>query len=346
MRRYSSEGSLLDLDLLPWRKAALSKDQKYLKDVESGTCTSNPDLDELDSRASSLPPIVQEPCRSPNRGGKGELAKELSFSVENLTELGKLEQQHLGVVGLGEGYRAYSDSQLAPVAPGSRESMGGGDQPPPSPSYSSSGNPLSIKAQGHHGHHAKAKLSAAKLHLKSLFGQSPHSSHSNLFNSEHKESAKERRSRVPFLRQWSQVGHSKGRFTRGELGKWAESLNALLESRAGVSVFEAFLRSEFSEENLQFYLACEQYRHSSNNFSLQRRAKDICATYVQPGASREVNLDSKTRELTMQLLQAPSHTSLSHAQKRIYTLLDTDCYPRFLQSNIYLSLLAGADHSP
>lgn len=57
----------------------------------------------------------------------------------------------------------------------------------------------------------------------------------------------------------------------------------------------------------------------------------------------QVNLDSKTRDLTIQLLQAPSHTSLSYAQKRIYSLLDTDCYPRFLQSNIYLSLLQQTD---
>lgn len=63
----------------------------------------------------------------------------------------------------------------------------------------------------------------------------------------------------------------------------------LLLFSAGVSVFGAFLRSEFSEENLQFYLACEQYRHSSNNFSLHRRAKDISATYIQPGAPREVH---------------------------------------------------------
>ncbi|CDQ95397.1 unnamed protein product, partial [Oncorhynchus mykiss] len=59
--------------------------------------------------------------------------------------------------------------------------------------------------------------------------------------------------------------------------------------------------------------------------------------------SSQVNLDSKTRDLTTQLLQAPSHTSLSHAQKRIYSLLDTDCYPRFLQSTIYLTLLGQAD---
>lgn len=64
----------------------------------------------------------------------------------------------------------------------------------------------------------------------------------------------------------------------------------LFLSSGGVSVFGSFLRSEFSEENLQFYLACEQYKHSSNNFSLQRRAKDICATYIQPGSPREVQL--------------------------------------------------------
>ncbi|XP_071775263.1 uncharacterized protein LOC139927141 [Centroberyx gerrardi] len=338
MRRFSSEGSLLDLDFLPWRRVVL-KDPGYERERESGTYTPHPEEDERDGRSATLPTVLRDAGVSPGKAGKGELTKEHSMSVENLTELGKLEKNQLGVGIMGEGYRAYSDGQLAPAAKGSTESVERDDQHPPSPSSPSS--PFSFKPQ--HRQHAKAKLSAAKLHLKSLFGQSPHSSNSNLFNAEQKDSAKERRSRLLFMRQWSQVGHSKGKFSREELEKWAESLNALLASRTGISVFGAFLRSEFSEENLQFYLACEQYRHSSNNFSLQRRAKDICATYIQPGAPREVNLDSKTRELTIQLLQAPSHTSLSHAQKRIYSLLDTDCYPRFLQSNIYLSLLREAD---
>jgi len=56
-----------------------------------------------------------------------------------------------------------------------------------------------------------------------------------------------------------------------------------------------------------------------------------------------VNLDSKTRALTLQLLQAPGHTSLAPAQRRIFSLLDMDCYPRFLQSDVYLSLLRDAD---
>ncbi|XP_062291618.1 regulator of G-protein signaling 8 [Scomber scombrus] len=336
MRRFSSEGSLLDLDFLPWRRVAL-RNQNNEKNRDSGTYTPHMDEDEMDGGSAGLPTIIQEPKALPGEVGKRELTKEHSISVENL---GKLDKSHLGVSNISEGCRAYSDGQLAPDPQGSTESVEKDDLTSPSPSSSS--NPFSLRSQNRH--QRKAKLSAAKLHLKSLFGQSPHSSNSNLSNTEHKDSATERRSRLLFMRQWSQVGHSKkGKIGREELDKWAESLNSLLASQTGVSVFGAFLRSEFSEENLQFYLACEQYRHSSNNFSLQRRAKDICTTYIQPGAPREVNLDSKTRDLTIQLLQAPSHTSLSHAQKRIYSLLDTDCYPRFLQSNIYLSLLQEAD---
>ena len=160
MRRYSSEGSLLDMDFLPRRKVALAKDQSCGRDGESGTYSSTQEQDELDSGPSSLPPIIQEPCVSPNKGGKGEMRKELSVSVENFTELGMLEKGKLGVVGISEGYRAYSDSQLAPVPKGS---MGDG-HPSTSPSNTSLSNPLK-------SHHARARLSAAKLHLKSLFGQ-------------------------------------------------------------------------------------------------------------------------------------------------------------------------------
>ncbi|XP_034560664.1 regulator of G-protein signaling 8 [Notolabrus celidotus] len=335
MRRFSSEGSLLDLDFLPWRKMAL-RDQDHKRKRES--YTPHLEEDELNGRVGRVTPTILEPGANGGEEVKRELKKELSMSVEELSELRKMDQNHLRVSGISEGCRAYSDGQLAPDPKGSTESMGRDDLPPPSPSSSFS-NPFKSQ-QRHH----RPKLSAAKLHLKSLFGQSPHSSNSNLFNPEHKDSPVERRSRLLFMRQWSQVGHGKKRkISTEELEKWAESLNALLACQTGVSVFGAFLRSEFSEENLQFYLACEQYKHSSNNFSLQRRAKDISSTYIQPGAPREVNLDSKTRDLTLQLLKAPSHTSLNHAQKRIYSLLDTDCYPRFLQSTIYLSLLHQED---
>ncbi|XP_037119509.1 regulator of G-protein signaling 1 [Syngnathus acus] len=330
LRRFSSEGSLLDLDSFPWRKTELKRAEKD-KRRESGTYSL--DVAEVEIGGEQRP-IVQEPST------KRELVKEVSVSVEDLRELDKKSKSHLDVCGFGEGYRAYSDGQLAPAAKGSTESVERDELPSPSASLFS--HPFSPKSQHRHQH--KAKLSAAKLHLKNLFGQSPHSSNSNLSNTEPKDSAKERRSRLLFMRQWSQVGHNRRHaLSREELEKWGESLDYLLASPTGLSVFGAFLRAEFSEENLQFYLACEQYKQSSHNFSLQRRAKDICDTYIRPGSPREVNIDSKTRDLTIRLLQAPSHTSLALAQKRIYSLLDTNCYHRFIQSNIYLSLLREAD---
>ncbi|XP_026112139.1 regulator of G-protein signaling 1-like [Carassius auratus] len=323
LRKFSSEGALLELDLLPWGDT-----DGTLEDGADGASASCPCTPDAMSRSA----------------GKGGLKRDQSFSMENLSDLEK-DSGLLKVTNLNESFKAYSDSQLTGTAKGSCESVGKCEAQHHSPSSTlkSGQTHVSSKPPHYHRQQARAKLAAAKLHVKSLFGQgSPQSSNSNLTSAEHREnvaSAKERRSRMPFLRQWSEVGHSRAQLSRTEMESWAKSLDALLESRVGVTVFEAFLRSEYSEENLQFYSACEQYRQSSNKFSLQRRAKMILETYIQPGAPREVNLDCKTRELTLELLKAPSHTSLSHAQKRIYCLLEMDSYPRFLQSEIYLTLL-------
>ncbi|XP_064205306.1 regulator of G-protein signaling 3 isoform X1 [Anguilla rostrata] len=346
MRRFSSEGSLLDLDFLPWKRVEL-RDKGYSQDGESGTYTPQLSLSDSDGHMVVVPPGLDgEEAGASGSPQKAPLTKEFSVSAENVSGRGQEDRagSYLRVVSLGDGCRAYSDGQLAPAAAGGRSSEREDMEEGPSrhsSSYSSSSTAASATSRYHHRQHAKARLTSAKLHLKNLFGQSPHSSHTNL-SSEHKDiqnSSREKKSRLPFLRQWSQVGHGSARLSREEVLGWAESVDVLLSSRVGVAVFGAFLRSEFSEENLQFYLACEQFCHSSTNFTLQRRARDIYATYIQPGAPREVNLDSKTRDLTLQLLQAPSHSSLSHAQKRIHYLLESDCYPRFLQSPVYLSLL-------
>ncbi|KAI7798606.1 regulator of G-protein signaling 18 [Triplophysa rosa] len=327
LRKFNSEGALLDLDYSPRRQ---------------GDGTLDMSEDEMDCAPASYPCTPDAKSASTGKNTKGELNRD--HSVENLIGLEK-DSDFLKVTNFNDSFKAYSDSQLAPNAKGSFDKMEkwGNHSHLLSSTLKSSHSPVSPRPPHFHRQQARAKLAAAKLHIKSLFGQgSPQSSHSNLTSAEHREnvsSAKERRSRMPFLRQWSQMGHSKARLSRKEMEHWAMSLDALMDSRVGVTVFEAFLRSEFSDENLQFYMACEQYRQSSNKFSLQRRAKAITETYIQPGAPREVNLDSKTRELSLELLKAPSHTSLSHAQKRIYCLLEMDCYPRFLQSEIYLTLL-------
>lgn len=167
MRRFSSEGSLLDLDFLPWKRVTLNNPD-YEKNRESGTYTLQGKEDTVDGRSLYVNPIIQEPRASTGEAGK--LTKEHSVSVENIREVGKQDKTHLGVCAISEGCRAYSDSQLSPAAQSSTESVEKYDLPPPSPLTPSS--PFSFKS--HNRHQPKPKLSAAKLHLKSLFGQVGH----------------------------------------------------------------------------------------------------------------------------------------------------------------------------
>lgn len=167
MRRFSSEGNLLDLDFLPWKKVALKKSDNQ-KNRESGTYTPHVDGDELDG--TSTGPIIQEPRVSPDRVGKNELSREHSISVENLYEKGKLDKTHLGVCLISETCRAYSDSQLSPGAQGSTENIERDDMTP-------STSPFNFKSQHRQ---QKPKLSTAKLHLRSLFGQVGHEFQSSL----------------------------------------------------------------------------------------------------------------------------------------------------------------------
>lgn len=56
---------------------------------------------------------------------------------------------------------------------------------------------------------------------------------------------------------------------------------------AGRIVFTSFLKSEFSEENMDFWVACEDYKKIAPS-KLATRAKQICQQYVDVDAPNEV----------------------------------------------------------
>lgn len=57
---------------------------------------------------------------------------------------------------------------------------------------------------------------------------------------------------------------------------------------AGLDVFTRFLKTEFSEENIEFWLACEDYKKSEDLSQLSVKAKDIYETFIKKEASKEV----------------------------------------------------------
>lgn len=53
-------------------------------------------------------------------------------------------------------------------------------------------------------------------------------------------------------------------------------------------MFEDFLRTEYSEENLLFWLACEDYKKITSETKMMVAAKRIYTEFVQVDAPRQV----------------------------------------------------------
>ncbi|XP_029355721.1 regulator of G-protein signaling 13-like isoform X2 [Echeneis naucrates] len=124
---------------------------------------------------------------------------------------------------------------------------------------------------------------------------------------------------------------------------WGESLDQLLECKTGKLVFEDFLRTEYSEENLLFWLACEDYKKITSMTEREAGAKKIYTEFVQVDALKQINIDCVTREEISENISQPGPNCFDRAQRLIYRLMENDCYPRFLKSEIYQALLEQAE---
>ncbi|KAJ0032718.1 hypothetical protein NQD34_002799 [Periophthalmus magnuspinnatus] len=117
------------------------------------------------------------------------------------------------------------------------------------------------------------------------------------------------------------------------------SLEQLLQDKEYQHSFRSFLQSEFSEENLDFWLACEDFRTISSEEELRRRAQQIYQEFLQTTAKREINIDHQTREQIKRNVKTPTTHCFDEAQKIVYGLMERDSYPRFLRSDMYRTLL-------
>lgn len=158
------------------------------------------------------------------------------------------------------------------------------------------------------------------------------------------ERAKGLKARVSSFLDWRLLCYAyklrKPRLTLQECLRWKESFEKLLSSKHGLYAFRAFLVSEFSEENIAFYLACENYRRTKSPAKLHSKAQRIYNEFIGSEAPREVNIDHETRDITQANVKCPTANCFDSAQYRIYILMEKDCYPRFLRSSAYRDLLS------
>ncbi|XP_029586134.1 regulator of G-protein signaling 6-like isoform X3 [Salmo trutta] len=120
--------------------------------------------------------------------------------------------------------------------------------------------------------------------------------------------------------------------------KWGFSLEEALKDPAGWDAFLKFLESEFSSENLRFWLAVQDLKRRPLE-NVAARAQEIWQEFLAEGAPSSINLDSHSYELTSHNLKDPGRYSYEDAQEHIFKLMKSDSYARFLRSNIYQDLL-------
>ncbi|XP_034035326.1 regulator of G-protein signaling 21-like isoform X2 [Thalassophryne amazonica] len=116
------------------------------------------------------------------------------------------------------------------------------------------------------------------------------------------------------------------------------SLEKMLWNERFLAAFRAFLQSEFSDENIDFWLACENFRATTSQEKLCCKAKQIYQEFIHPAASREINVDHHIKEAIKKSLDKPTPMCFDEAQRQVYLLMERDSCPRFLNSDAYMSL--------
>ncbi|XP_006007248.1 regulator of G-protein signaling 3 [Latimeria chalumnae] len=363
LHRAGSEGCLLDCEFLPWNRTAIRKrkqspnSEKVEKPEAQGAHRGNgvsggmqiPEvriqtdfscsaevLQHLDHGGSEDSDAKQSGDRSMK--GTQRKSKACGLCVEEVTVWRVLSDSHLSREEEEE-TRAFLEGKMKKQ----KNSESGWSLP----------SPKTLRKE-----RASSKMAAAKQHLRSLFGGSSKcltsSTESDLELDEtdngrsdrrkHNKGKKKHQSRLGIFKRWGDCSAyppetSPLRPSPEEALKWGDSFDDLLSHRYGLAAFKAFLQSEFSSENLEFWLACEDYRKTRTNFKLSGKAQKIYKEFIITQAPKEVNLDSNTREVTSNNILHPTRSCFNLAQKRIYGLMEKDPYQRFLHSELYQDLI-------
>ncbi|KAH0618317.1 hypothetical protein JD844_017404, partial [Phrynosoma platyrhinos] len=107
----------------------------------------------------------------------------------------------------------------------------------------------------------------------------------------------------------------------------------------GPIIYKSYLKTEYSDENIEFWMACEKYKKIASQRKRTAMAQKLFKEYIQPQAPREINIDSPARESIISNIQEPTQSCFDEAQKIVYLHMERDSYPRFLGSEIYQNFI-------
>jgi hypothetical protein len=109
-----------------------------------------------------------------------------------------------------------------------------------------------------------------------------------------------------------------------------------LSHEENVTAFKEFLQTQYCQENLDFYLACEKFRNLDSSGVgkelVKFMATQIYNDYLSEDARQPVNVSDACVQIIKNNLKNPKPDIFCDAQAEIFDLMRTDCYPRFCKT--------------
>ncbi|VDK80012.1 unnamed protein product [Litomosoides sigmodontis] len=110
----------------------------------------------------------------------------------------------------------------------------------------------------------------------------------------------------------------------------------ILQNESYRKPFQQFLEQQFCAENINFYMAVEDYRSipDSNIGKRAEVARQIFERYFAPNGIEPVNIDNSTSKSIKDAVMSEDFTPQLYdvAQYQIFHLLKYDCWPRYLRA--------------
>mmetsp|Transcript_2948 Transcript_2948/g.7811 ORF Transcript_2948/g.7811 Transcript_2948/m.7811 type:complete len:373 (+) Transcript_2948:64-1182(+) len=124
------------------------------------------------------------------------------------------------------------------------------------------------------------------------------------------------------------------------------NLNYVLKTEAGRKRMEEQLAKEYSEENIEFWKAVQEFQHAPDG-ERAAAAADLAKRYVRSGAERQVNLPDNVARAALKAVDAadksgqpPSADVFDRAQSEIFRLMERDTFSRFKSDPTMVDKLA------
>jgi len=132
--------------------------------------------------------------------------------------------------------------------------------------------------------------------------------------------------------------------TCDQVRDWSTKFDQLMKDEGGRRLLALFLQQEHSEENLLFWNEVHALKTIAEPSDYTAKVKRIYMEFLQPMAEKEVNVSGGTRKKIEEGLHADDGVEVARdvydvAQLQVYNLIHRQSYRRFLDSDLFNSIV-------